>query len=417
MKDAPAKEILMICWIISAILDCVIYLPVLHYKLQFFEILFCFFLLTQFRSIIRFLYRPFPLKKPLFAFIALALLNMVAHFEQNVLLENLGTLYSCSVPIVFSHALLQLPDPKRVLERGLLGICILLPILSLAGYLFYYFGWTDSMVKAYDAYPYLGTVIRVVGLTNSPNKVVAFAAVGIFFLAFIKKGLPARSKWGLIAMLLFSCVFTYSKEIVIIPIVFLLVWLLKNFRSRFIYYGILSVSMLLITLLTYFYLTTDENPPARQDIIYPNPIAESSTVTIYPTSYYFLFRSSWQMIEEHPFTGVGFGNYIRTVEEHQRRGLYPSQLYSYEAHDNYAGLLAQYGIGYLLVLVWFITGLKKTTAYLAEPEQRFITATLLFFLLFGFIYFSYHMRLMWLLLGIAQYYNLYHQMREGNEAG
>lgn len=406
MQRDRIQPILLIIWIISAITDCIIYLPILHYKLQLFEVLFCYFLFTSAGFLWRYINKPLPLRGPLLAFIGLALLNIIFHFESQVMLENLGTLYSCLIPFVVSGALLQIKAPDKVIEKSLLGMAVLLPICCLVGWLFYQFGWTSSMIKVYGQYPYLGTIVRVVGLTNSPNKVVAFAAMAIFFLWYVQPRMSQFTRIGLISALLITCIFTYSKEIVIIPIVVGLIWLYERTEYRFVPRSVLCASAVLITVLTYFYISSDHTPPQRQDIIHSEAAISVSDLTIYPTSYYFLFSSSLQMIKEHPLTGVGFGNYIGTVEEHQQLGLYPKSLYSYEAHDNYAGLVAQYGVGYIFVLFWLVFSLRKMTYSLDQPKRQFVTATLLFFMLFGCIYFSYHMRLMWLFFGIVQYYAL-----------
>ena len=211
---------------------------------------------------------------------------------------------------------------------------------------------------------------------------------------------------GLIASLLLTAVFTFSKEVVIIPLAMIIVWAFQKFRNKWMASGILLFSILFISFFTFFYLSGDNSPPKRKDMILQQPIANAFELDVYPTSYYFLFRSSLQMIKEHPVAGVGFGNYIGTIDKHMERGLYPKELYSYEAHDNYFGPMAQYGLFYALILIWLIHSLQRLTRQIQGQEQLFVMTALIFFLLFGFVYHSYHMRLMWLFLGLVQFYAL-----------
>lgn len=407
VKGSKIWEFLLIGWMISAIADCIIYLPVLHRKVQLFEIIFCIFLINGARPLATSLPKPFPLKWPLIAFAFLAVLNTLWHWESQVLLENLGTVYACMIPFVFSHALLNTKSPEKVIKKGFLGGIVLIPLMSLAGLALHHIGWTSDMVLVYKDYPYLDTVVRVTGLTNSPNKVVVFAAVGIYCLLYSDIGLSKKTRYLLLTSLLLTAMLTYSKEVVIIFFVPVMLYLYKHRRSRIISYVSLALYVGGIISLTYFYFAVEEQLPKRKDIISSEKIADFSRVSVYPTAYYFLFRSSLRMIRENPVTGVGFGNYLQTVEEHKERGRYPDALDVYEAHDNYAGLTAQYGMGYLIIIGWLIFALWSISGQLSIEQGPFIGAVLLFFLIFGFIYFSYHMRFMWLFFGLVQFYALH----------
>lgn len=406
VKRGKIRKFLLIGWMISAIADCMIYLPVLHRKIQVFEIIFCIFLLSGARSILASLQKPFPLKWPLLAFAFLAVLNTLLHWESQVLLENSGTLYACMIPFVFSHALFNTDAPGKVIEKGFLGGIILLLLMCLAGLILHYVGWISDMVLVYEGYPYLGTVVRVTGLTNSPNKVVAFAAVGIYFLLYQDTRLSKNVKFLLILSLLVTAFLTYSKEIVIVFFVPIILYLQKRRRSRYLSYVALVAFIVSIVSLTYFYLAKDENLPEREDVVSSEKVADFSVISVYPTAYYFLFRSSLIMAKEHPVSGVGFGNYLQTIEAHKKRGFYPTTLDVYEAHDNYSGLVAQYGMGYLILIVWFIFAFWNLQKQLPPVEGQFVGAVLLFFFLFGFVYFSYHMRFMWMFFGLVQIYAL-----------
>jgi hypothetical protein len=279
------------------------------------------------------------------------------------------------------------------------------------GFLFFKLGWTSDLVKVYVDYPYLGSVARVIGFTNSPNKVVLFVSVAIYFLIFMKPDIQKWIRTGLIVGLLWTAFFTFSKEVVILFLALANTWSLSQLRSKLISYFILTASILFIISFTFFYISMDGAPPGRTDMIDSEPITTVREVNVYPTSYYYLFQSSAIMIKENLLRGVGFGNYYRTIGKHQNRGLYPKRLYAYEAHDNYTGLIAQYGIGYLAILFGLIIYLRKLAAKITRPESGFITASLFFFLLFGFVYFSYHTRMMWLMIGLVQFYVLY-QMKK-----
>ena len=82
-------------------------------------------------------------------------------------------------------------------------------------------------------------------------------------------------------------------------------------------------------------------------------------IKAYPTAYLWLNRSGRKMIKEHPFLGVGFGNFAKEVDQHKLEGFYPKNLSSLRAHDNYIGLIAQYGLGFLLFLATLIFSFRK----------------------------------------------------------
>ena len=111
-------------WIISSIFDCVIYLPVLHYKIQLFELLFCLFLFIGWKPLLAFLRKSSGLKWALGAYALLALFNSAIHHQTNILLENLGTIYTCLIPMLVCAVLFQMKKPGQIIEKGLIWMCI-----------------------------------------------------------------------------------------------------------------------------------------------------------------------------------------------------------------------------------------------------------------------------------------------------
>ena len=79
----------------------------------------------------------------------------------------------------------------------------------------------------------------------------------------------------------------------------------------------------------------------------------ADTFTLRPT----IWRATWQLIKDHPLTGVGFGGYwIAITKYHVASGETTPQ----EAHNDYLELLASGGVIGVAIGIWFAVVLIKT---------------------------------------------------------
>ena len=86
-----------------------------------------------------------------------------------------------------------------------------------------------------------------------------------------------------------------------------------------------------------------------------------------------IWRSTWELIKDHPITGVGFGGYwIAITKHHAGSGEATPQ----EAHNDYLELLASGGLIGLAIAIWFIVSLVKTARHrlrTADAYSRAVT--------------------------------------------
>jgi O-Antigen ligase len=69
-----------------------------------------------------------------------------------------------------------------------------------------------------------------------------------------------------------------------------------------------------------------------------------------------IWRATWQLIKDHPVSGVGFGGYwVAIPKYHQASGEFTPQ----QAHNDYLELLASGGVIGLAIGVWFVVSFAK----------------------------------------------------------
>ena len=80
-----------------------------------------------------------------------------------------------------------------------------------------------------------------------------------------------------------------------------------------------------------------------------------------------IWRATWQLCREHPFTGVGFGGYwIAITRYHQGSG----ELTPQQAHNDYLELTASGGVIGVALLIWFATlVISRTYRQLKSPDR------------------------------------------------
>ena len=396
---------LLTLWIVSSIIETLFYFPVIQYKLQIFEVIFLITFIIYFKSVIKVIKNPFPLKMPLAIFLLLIAINLIAFFDRNTILGNISNLYTILIPIVFFTLGRNVRNFQQAIERGLLLASVLMPITCLMSYLIYYFGLSEAFVFRYIDYPYLGDIVRLKGFATTPNEVVFISSICIFYLLFKEKRIKQFYKILLITMLLNSLFFTFSKEILIIPFAILIGAILTRIKFPFLSWMITIISIVSITSITFLYFSTAEKIIEKDYVDKTEVVFEIGKIKAYPTAYFSLWRSGVRMIQEHPLLGVGYGNFSKEVDEYKLRGVYPENLPSLRPHDNYIGLIAQYGFGFTFFLTFLILSLRRILRNnILEEDKMFIATSLIFILIFGFTQLSYHSRWMWVFFGIVMLY-------------
>ena len=401
IKSEPVDWLLTL-WITSAVLEALFYFPILQYKVQIFEIIFLLVVFFYAKDIIFVLKSPFPLKLPLLIYFLFIIINLIIFFDKNTIAGNLGNFYTFLIPITIFTLGKKAKNTSVAIDKGLLFASLLMPISCLVSYLIYYFGISEAYVFKYIDYPYLGDIVRVRRFTTTPNEVVFISSICIFFILFQPLVIKRSYKTILLIALSVALFFTFSKEIIIIPIAIFIGYILT--KTNWVLFSWVStiVAIIFISMITFLYFSNEEELKEKDYLDKTEVVFQVKKIKAYPTAYFWLNRSGRKMIGEHPFFGVGFGNFSKEIDQHKLQGFYPKNLPSLRAHDNYIGLIAQYGLGFLLFLGTLIFSFRKTLRNdISKEKKMFVATSLVFILIFGFTQLSYHSRWMWVFFGVV----------------
>ena len=86
-----------------------------------------------------------------------------------------------------------------------------------------------------------------------------------------------------------------------------------------------------------------------------------------------IWRATWELIKDHPFTGVGFGGYWIAISKYHRAS---GERTPQQAHSDYLELLASGGVIALSIVIWLAVMLARTTRQqlrAADPFGRAVT--------------------------------------------
>ena len=393
---------LLTLWITSAVFETLFYFPIVQYKVQVFEIIWLFVFILLLKDIIFIIRNPFPLKGSLLIYTFLIVINLFLFFDKNIIVGNLSNFYTILIPITIFALGKKVKNASIAIFKGLLLASVLMPICCLMSYLIYHFGISEAYVFKYIDYPYLGDIVRIRGFTTTPNEVVFISSICLFFILYTPFVIKKVYKNILLIALSIALFFTFSKEVIVIPIAIFIGFLFV--KKNWIIFSWLStiVGIIFISTITFLYFSNEKELIEKDYLDKTEIVFQVNKVKTYPTAYFWLNRSGRKMIGEHPYLGVGFGNFVKEVSRHKLEGYYPKNLPSLRAHDNYIGLIAQYGLGFLFFLVSLIFSLIKILRKdISQKNKMFVATSLIFILIYGFSQLSYHSRWMWVFFGVV----------------
>ena len=384
-KELSIRKYLLCAFLLSLLYTKIFCFPLVNYKVQPFEILFL--ILLSIGSIKKYSRPSVP--NLTYLFLVFPLLHIVTHFNVSVALESIGTVYLMSflVWIAWLYEKINI-DVRFVISTGI----ILLIANAIVAGLLYFYGDIKTYVYVYPGYPYLGDVVRTQGFNATPNQMSSLAAIPLVYHFFVKK----INGWLIIGLLvvLFS---TLSKEIAPLLAVIGVFLLFKNKWLR--YLGLLAIAIGTVVLT--FFVIADQVPTSiRTSILDSNPFYCYKDWCAYPTPYFHLFRAAIQGFLEHPFNGLGMGNFYEYTLELKKTGFYPEKITSVECHDIYWGNLAQFGIFYIPVFFGLILFIRNLIGKIGNENYRlFYTVLCTYYLIEGLIISNIHFRHIWIILG------------------
>lgn len=329
-------------------------------------------------------------------------------WEVPAILEALGRIYLMVLSLIIGRWVADDPDKRTdVLLRCFLIGTVILSLFTYAGYGWALTGELNSMVQVYGNYPYLGTVLRAKGFT---------AGAGMLIIVLLLPTLYAWAGWRSgkmrvwwFALLFPLAVLTFAKEVLLLGLGLLLVdpWLRKRvfWRARRMQSGLIMAVAVVFWVATH-YIVQERQPFAETELAGTNYTAgnvvwQGTDYQLIETSYTELKKAGVSVAGQHPWLGVGPGQFGRALPAEKAAGRYPASLPDYDPHSTWIGAWAETGvfgfIGLLLLLFafWRIVGASALTVPPAIP------VFLLLILIMSVSKDVMNFRFLWLALGIV----------------
>lgn len=359
-------NILCFALIVSSFFSNLIHLRHFGSKLQFTEI---FFLLTipfiPFRALIAYQRRDNPtFIKLILVYLLFDLLSSVLSYQRSAVFESLGRFYLLALFGILSYYLggFDLSTLKKKLYTVLLFSSICVILIAAYGYIMIVFGKQTPYVTAYENYPYFGAIYRLNGACMYPSMMISVLIFLILYFTGILKN-SKNNKTAIILMLvvLGVCAFlTLSKTILLLvfaAVVYSLkAWKILNKKALLLIAALFAGVLFISTHVIILNKSSEQVESLKSTPYTSNKILfENKQYEVLETNYLALKRLSLKMFLEHPFFGLGTGNFNARLHTYKTMGLYPQKLPDFNPHSTYLRALVENGI-FAAVMLMVVLG-------------------------------------------------------------
>lgn len=327
-------------------------------------------------------------------------------------LEILGLIYLFLLSLLFR----SFSSDKSVnqLSMSLLGLVV--AGMGIVGWVIDFFG-IDNILSwpRTTYYPYLGYVGRAMGLTGHPNMMMSLLAFCGFFLStnyLLARDNRWTSKFVLIIIFV-GAILTFSKAIVLLCICLLWIWMkvkkivgVKRWFVSAFMFGLFGFYLFVTHIMIIRPKQVDWTALQSRAYTLDHTFYEDGNVGLVWTNYAVNKRTAFNAFLDHPFWGIGpgqYGEFVRRLKEENR---YPTYFPNYDPHCNLLGFLAETGIFttlLLLLLFWILNQEWKSYTTQTREGEAFkiaFAALFIFFLLEGINTDNLHFRHYWVALGL-----------------
>lgn len=370
MKLQGAVHVWLALYLVACGFQSILVLPFVGDKIQIPEMIFVVLLMVILRQQgLEFLQKVKRFKDQTSLWI-LPLLWLFIHigsliFNQSLegWLECIGVFYLLMVFITLLLLLSSMDFSNRIefWFNCQLSLGWLMSITALIGYVFSWLFSSNLTAQVFFGYPYFGDVLRLQGFTTTPAMYVSIITVPIATCLWYHRQMKGGN--GLVwSALFFTAVATlsFSKSMIFIGWVWL-VWIIHPFNRKTLLIWFLAFALFLIHLFfTHFLWVSNEtllhsdfsNSPYSSDEV----IWKGEHHSLLGSGYYSFKQTAWKIFRNHPWVGIGPGQYNKAVDQLKAAGQYPLHLASYDPHCSFLGALATLGLagGILFCLIWFL---------------------------------------------------------------
>ena len=296
----------------------------------------------------------------LLPYLAVNLASAALSGATNSLLEGIGR---CYLVVVFALAFYwgkkhDIELPLRYWQYG----ALLMAVIALTGYAAALLGYSNSAIRLYQDYPYLGTIYRTAGFTGGPGMLVSVLLLPCLY-TWGKWRRGEQPLWVLV-LLLVAVLLTFSKELLLLVLGCLLLDPITHDWPR-----ALKISTAALFAIVFWLGSHSIALPIQQyqanhlrNTSYSSyePLARTGSVQWVASSYLALKKAAWEVGKQNLWLGVGPGNFNQSLPKLKANGKYPSHLPNYDPHSTWTGAFAETGaLGLLSLSALVVFAFKK----------------------------------------------------------
>ncbi len=339
-------------------------------------------------------------------YLCLNTLNFAFHYPATQLSEYIGVVYLGMMYFLVSNLIGRGYITMTQITKSMRYLLAITVGSGMIGFFLYQTGVTSKFVVLYDDYPYLGNVVRWCGFSWC----TIYVGCIILPCFYLISQLTSQRKIFLVTLVsLLFCSFSLSKEIIL----FVILLFFYNLGIRRISMPSFKIILPLIFVVSVFMVTTTffVIKPTSQKInikienvnqVGDKQILKTDLFEVYPTTYYYMFRNAFDMLAEHPFFGIGNGQFMEQLEIRKHSGRYPQKLTTNDTHDLYWGPAAELGLGYFIFILPLISILYFYAANISVSYEMKLALLLIvtYYIISYLIGGSRNFRHFWIFLGI-----------------
>lgn len=283
-------------------------------------------------------------------------------------LESCGRLYLLCLFAMLSYQFSTFSN-EALLKRltvVIITCSIAMIAIAITGYVLLHFNIRSSFLWPAGNYPYFGVLYRLSGPNQYPTMMVSLLTFGILYLLGIIKGLPSKRNVCVLLTLLFVCALaTLSKSLVLL-IMAVVILLLRHFKllNKLIFTICLLSFTAVMVFFTHLIMVKHDAAAiaAVKQTIYTSDrvVYETRGYVFFEANYLTLKRAALRVFEEHPWLGIGTGNFSTELAAYKQKGLYPKKLPNFEPQTTFLRAFAENGIfgGILLLSIFGYVSFK-----------------------------------------------------------
>jgi hypothetical protein len=350
-------------------------------------------------------------------YLILDIISSLLSHQTSAIAESLGRCYLFTVFLILSYQFgtFNLNGLMERISYNFMFCAVGIILLSAYAYLMLAFNRRTPYLMFFDVYPYFGRLYRLRGPTVFPSMLISLLSLLlVFVLGIFGHSKIRKSNLAIIFILLFVCaILTLSKSILLIALC-VTIFLLK--RIRILNKATFIITALLFTLLITFFThviimkagSAEEQTVLASHFTSDKVLYETHGYQVLETGYLTLKSVEIKMATEHPFFGVGTGNFNKRIHIYKQQGLFPKKFSDFDPHCTYLGALVENGIfaaiALLTIFIYIFRNFVKRQDLLTNSILLSFFLIFLIFLIDGISTDILNFRHLWVFLALAFVY-------------